>query len=85
MKQSKSQQIKNKARRSLGMKMNQKYGNYVVDTSAIINQFLRKLIHKGLQGKIMIPNAVMQSWRILQIEEMRQASEAWMKFQTFIN
>jgi len=59
MKQSKSQQIKNKARRSLGMKMNQKYGNYVVDTSAIINQFLRKLIHKGLQGKIMIPNAVM--------------------------
>lgn len=54
-----SQQIKNKARRTLGLKMNRKYRSYVVDTSAIINQFLRRLINKGLQGKIMIPNAVM--------------------------
>ncbi len=57
---SKSQKVKRKARRSLGKrKISKKKRKYVIDTSAIINKFLPKLIKKGLKGKIIIPNAVM--------------------------
>jgi ATPase len=59
MKQSRSQKIKEKARRTLGLKMDVKPRTYVADTSSIISEFLKGLIKKGLQGKIMIPNAVM--------------------------
>lgn len=54
-----SQEIKRKARRSLNGKLSSKTKNYVVDTSAIINKSLPRLIRKGLKGKIIIPNAVM--------------------------
>jgi ATPase len=54
-----SQEIKNKARRSLNGKISRKKRTYVVDTSAIINKFLIRLIKKGLIGRIIIPNAVM--------------------------
>ena len=55
----KTQKIKNKARRSLNGKVNQQQGSYVVDTSIIINKFIPRLLRKGLKGKIIIPNAVM--------------------------
>jgi len=58
-KQTISQQIKTKARRSLKQKLTGQKKNYVVDTSAIINKFLPSLIRRGLNGKIIIPNAVM--------------------------
>ena len=64
-----SQRIKIKARRSLrNMSLNGKgkfqnfpaqIKNYVIDTSAIIHKFLPRLISKGMQGKMLIPNAVM--------------------------
>ena len=53
------QEIKIKARRNLSEKINPKRKNYIVDTSAVINKFLKKLIKKGLRGKLIIPNAVM--------------------------
>jgi len=53
-----SQRIKNKARKTLSKNFSKKKLNYVVDTSAIINKFLPGLIGKGLQGKIIIPDAV---------------------------
>jgi ATPase len=55
----KSQKIKIKARRTLKSKVTGLRKSYVVDTSAIINKFLPRLIKKGLKGKIIIPNAVM--------------------------
>lgn len=54
-----SQKVKQKARRSLSAKFVKTKKNYVTDTSAIINKFLSNLIKKGLNGKIIIPNAVM--------------------------
>ena len=57
-KQSRSQQLKNKARKTLNKKLNKKKQNYVVDTSAIVNKFLQRLIEQGLTGKIIIPDAV---------------------------
>lgn len=59
MKPKSSQEIKNKARRTLNSRFSREKKNYVVDTSVIINKFLSKLIRKGLRGKIIIPNAVM--------------------------
>jgi len=56
---SKTQEIKRKARRSLNRNFSREKRNYVIDSSSIINKFLPKLIKKGLQGKIIIPNAVM--------------------------
>ena len=58
MKQTRSQEIKSKARRTLTKKFDKKKKNYVTDTSAVINRFLPKLIEKGLQGRIIIPDAV---------------------------
>jgi len=58
--QSKSQRIKRKARKSLkGKKVSNKKKVYVLDTSAIINQFIPKIINQGMKGKLIIPNAVM--------------------------
>ena len=57
-KQSRTQQIKIRARKNLNRKFEKKKKNYVVDTSVIINKFLPGLIEKGLKGKLMIPNAV---------------------------
>ncbi len=54
-----SQQVKQRARKSLKTKLTIQKKIYVVDTSAIINKFLPALIKKGLNGKIIIPNAVM--------------------------
>lgn len=51
--------IKKKARRSLNSNFSKIKKVYVADTSAIINKFVSKMIMKGLQGKIIIPNAVM--------------------------
>lgn len=56
---SKTKEIKKRARRGLNNKFSQEYKIYVADTSAIINKFLPRLIHKGLKGRILIPNAVM--------------------------
>ena len=56
--QTNSQRIKSKARRNLNRKVDGNSRNYVIDTSAIINKFIPKLIEKGLKGKIMVPNAV---------------------------
>ena len=55
---SKSQQIKSKARKSLNNKLEKTKKNYVVDTSVVINQFIPNLLEKGLNGKIIIPDAV---------------------------
>ena len=52
------QVIKKKARRNLSSKFSQEKRVYVVDTSAIINQFVSRLIKKGITGKIIIPNSV---------------------------
>jgi len=56
---SKSSQIKSKARKSLKAEFTKQKNNYVTDTSFIINKFLHQAIIKGLNGKIIIPNAVM--------------------------
>lgn len=53
-----SREIKKKARKTLTANISMQKKSYVIDTSAIINKFLPKLIKKGLQGKIIIPNAV---------------------------
>ncbi len=53
-----SQKIKTRARRTLSSDFVKAKNVYVVDTSAIINRFISKLIRKGIQGKIIIPNAV---------------------------
>ena len=58
-KQKTSREIKQRARRGLNGNITLEKKNYVVDTSVIINRFISKLIKKGLQGKIIIPNAVM--------------------------
>ena len=58
-KKSASQTIKSKARRTLSSHFSRATKIYVADTSAIINKFVSKLVKKGLQGKIIIPNAVM--------------------------
>lgn len=58
-KKSNSQKIKTKARRNLSADFSKTKQVYVADTSAIINKFVSKLIKKGLQGKIIVPNAVM--------------------------
>ena len=55
----KTQQIKTKARRGLNRKLDKSTKNYVIDTSAIINKFIPKLLERGLTGRIIIPNAVM--------------------------
>lgn len=54
-----TQQIKSRARRNLNGKIDEKKKTYVVDTSAIINKFIPKLLEKGLKGKIIIPHSVM--------------------------
>ena len=54
-----SQQVKTKARRTLSSQFSKEKKSYVLDTSAIINKFLPKLISRGLRGKIIVPNAVM--------------------------
>ncbi len=51
--------MKSRARRTLSSRLVKVRKNYVIDTSAIINKFLYKLIRKGLRGKIIISNAVM--------------------------
>lgn len=56
---SRTKEIKQRARRGLNNKFSQDMKTYVADTSAIINKFLPKLIHKGLKGKLLVPNAVM--------------------------
>lgn len=53
-----SQEIKARARRSLNIKVSIKKKKYVIDTSILINRVLGKLIKKGIQGEIIIPNAV---------------------------
>ncbi len=55
---SRTQLIKNRARRTLNRKFDKKQKNYVVDTSVIINRFMPRLIEKGLNGKLIIPDAV---------------------------
>lgn len=54
-----TQEIKERARKTLTFVMSRKKRSYVVDTSAIINRFLPSLLQKGLKGRIIIPNAVM--------------------------
>jgi ATPase len=58
-KKSRTQEIKENARRNLNGDVDKKKNNYVADTSAIINRFLPKLFEKGLNGKIIVPNSVM--------------------------
>ena len=58
-KTSRSQRIKIKARKGLNTSFTKDRKNYVVDTSAIINKFLIRLIRKGMLGRIIVPNAVM--------------------------
>jgi len=53
-----TQQIKQKARKTLSWKLSNEKKIYVVDTSAVINRFLPKLIRKGLRGTLIVPNAV---------------------------
>lgn len=54
-----TQQIKDRARRNLNGKIEREKRTYVVDTSAVINRFIPKLLEKGLQGRIIIPHSVM--------------------------
>lgn len=56
-KQSRTQEIKSRARRNLNKKVEKQKKNYVIDTSAIVNKFVPKLLERGLRGKIIIPNA----------------------------
>jgi len=58
-KESQSQVVKRKARRTLSSKFSKRPTVYVADTSAIIHGFLPKLLEKGLCGKIVIPNTAM--------------------------
>jgi len=58
-KKTRSQKIKQRARKTLKNRITAKRERYVVDTSAIINRFLPRLIKKGLKGELIIPNAVM--------------------------
>ncbi|MBI2047053.1 hypothetical protein HYT26_02735 [Candidatus Pacearchaeota archaeon] len=58
-KQTISQKIKTRARRGLNSNVKKQRKDYVIDTSAVINQALPKLLLKGLKGRIIIPNAVM--------------------------
>ena len=58
-KHSETQRIKRKARRNLNRKIDGKKKNYVMDTSAIINRFIPRLLEKGLRGRLIIPNSVM--------------------------
>jgi ATPase len=58
-KPSRSSEIKSRARKSLRSDFTKQKKNYVIDTSFVINKFLPKVISKGLNGKIIIPNAVM--------------------------
>ncbi len=57
--ESQSQIVKKKARRTLSSKFSKKPTIYVADTSVIIHGFFPKLLEKGLCGKIVIPNTVM--------------------------
>jgi len=59
MKKQTSADFKKKARKTLKADFSKAKQNYVIDTSAIINKFLPKLLSKGLSGKIIIPHAVM--------------------------
>lgn len=54
-----SQEVKQQARKNLSANFSKQKKIYVLDTSAAISKFISKLIKKGLQGKIIIPNAVM--------------------------
>lgn len=54
-----SQEIKQRARRSLTSNVSIQRRRYVIDTSAIINKFLPLLMKKGMSGKLFVPNAVM--------------------------
>ena len=53
------QDIKSKARKGLNRQMSPQEQTYVIDTSIAVNQFVRRLIKKGLKGRLIIPNAVM--------------------------
>jgi len=55
---SRTQIIKDRARRNLNKTFEKRQKTYVTDTSAIINQFLPGLIERGLSGKLIVPNAV---------------------------
>ena len=57
-KQKSTREIKKKARKNLSNRFEKNNQNYVIDTSAVINKFVSKLIKKGLRGRIIIPNAV---------------------------
>ncbi|PIN77097.1 hypothetical protein COV15_03020 [Candidatus Woesearchaeota archaeon CG10_big_fil_rev_8_21_14_0_10_34_12] len=59
MKEKTTQEIKQKARRSLPKRLTAKKGDFVLDTSAIIYGYLPNLLNKKIEGKIIIPNAVM--------------------------
>ncbi|MBU3913374.1 MAG: hypothetical protein KKE50_04745 [Nanoarchaeota archaeon] len=54
-----SQEVKQQARKNLSANFAKTKKIYVLDTSAAISKFISKLIKKGLQGKVIIPNAVM--------------------------
>ena len=57
---SRSQKIKSRARKTIpDPKISKKKKKYVLDTSAIINQFIPEFVEKGLRGDLIIPNAVM--------------------------
>lgn len=58
-KKHKTRDIKEQARKSLSGRFAKEKNIYVADTSAIINKFVSSLVKKGIQGKIIIPNAVM--------------------------
>lgn len=55
---SRTQKIKQKARRTLSKKFDNKQKTYVVDTSVVVNRFMPGLIEKGLKGELIIPDAV---------------------------
>ncbi len=54
----KSQKIKEKARKNLHKDIKKTKKKYAVDTSVVINRFLPQLIRQGLKGEIIVPNAV---------------------------
>jgi ATPase len=53
------QQFKKKARKTLTSRVSRHKKSYVIDTSAVVNKFLSRLIKQGISGKMIIPNAVM--------------------------
>ena len=55
---SRTQRIKEKARKGLEDEIPKTKKKYVVDTSAVINRFLPQLIQRGLKGILIVPNAV---------------------------